>query len=210
MCGLGWTDGGGSIVRWGKLHVGEDGRETTHLKLENILHGLKLLLVSVESIESAIGTSDDTFAGQLAGDEARPAGPQRKKLGVGCRGSLHCNAAHIIHTLPSRVHCGTAQSIDRHGRLGMSWAGSRRDPHLAENSSKVSSAWGSLRRATVVLKLRLEAAITPGTKAPARLEAATGRYARKKLVEGPRAMVRRREVDAMASWDLWFSEGERD
>jgi hypothetical protein len=48
-----------------------------------------------------------------------------------------------------------------------------------------------------VLKLRLEPAMTPGTKTAARL-GATGRQARKKLLEGERARERRREVEAMA------------
>lgn len=54
-----------------------------------------------------------------------------------------------------------------------------------------------------MLKLRLEPAMRPGTKAPARLGAATGRYARKKELAGPRAIVRRREADmATEVWGL--------
>jgi hypothetical protein len=71
-------------------------------------------------------------------------------------------------------------------------------PYLAVNSSNVSSAC-SLRREMVVLKLRPEPAIMPGTMAALAREGATGRYARKKVWVGPRTATRRREVEDMAS-----------
>ena len=70
-------------------------------------------------------------------------------------------------------------------------------PYRAVNSSKVSS-WCSLRRVTVVLKLRLEPATRPGTKEALARVGATGRLARKKVFEGPaRAAIRMRDVEDM-------------
>lgn len=66
--------------------------------------------------------------------------------------------------------------------------------YLAVNSSKVSSSWPE-RRATVLLKLRVELRKKPGAMAPG----ATGRYARKKVFEGAaRAATRMMEEDDMA------------
>ncbi len=51
----------------------------------------------------------------------------------------------------------------------------------------------------MVLKLRLEPAIRPGTTAALARDGATGRYARKKVWVGPRTATRRREAEDMAS-----------
>lgn len=77
----------------------------------------------------------------------------------------------------------------------------KQGPYRAVNSSKVSS-WCSLRRGTEMLKLRLEPAMRAGTKEALARVGATGRFARKNVLEGPaRAAMRSREVE-----DIFFPE----
>lgn len=67
------------------------------------------------------------------------------------------------------------------------------------NSSNVSSWCAAEFRHTVVLKLRLEPATKPGMNDMLDRVGATGRFARKKVLEGPREATRRSDMD-----DIFF------
>ncbi len=102
-------------------------------------------------------------------------------------------AKNAPHSIQKERHFNIKKGREKGGEI----------PHRAENSSKVSS-WCSLRRATEVLKLRLEPAMTPGTKEALARVGATGRFARKKVLEGPaRAVIRNSEVEDISVGEIY-------